>query len=323
MSSTTTSLDVSCCACDYVLSHEHFAQGQGRIMFSAGWGITEGDHRCGHCDDRCSEGCGDCDYCGSFDYNCEGCDECCWCGGSGNIHQGCGCHDESSQSGLVTSETGTLGSDSEKFDEKIPLLSGIINQTTMASSATSLDVSSVRALGVPAPALRALAALVQELEDRLQAENAQLKAEIARLQSAAVPRRTTRSDTEIARLQADNTRLQDENAGLKVCVGGLQIVLRGLERDAAATDTDDDEWDWDSEGIWNYTTPTGIEAVVADMDGAYIVVTDDWWVGNEDASDDKIRANSIGTLTQVEEPEDDDDDIMGVFTPNMDRLASK
>ena len=147
MASSTTSLDVSCCACDYVLSHEHFAQGKGRIMFSAGWGITEGNHRCGRCDDRCSDPTGElpddsdeddkCDYCGSFDYNCDGCDDCCWCGGSGDIHQGCGCHDESSQSGLVTSETGTLGSDSEKFDEKIPLLSGIINQTTMASISTS------------------------------------------------------------------------------------------------------------------------------------------------------------------------------------------
>jgi hypothetical protein len=276
MSSTTTSLDVSCCACDYVLSHEHFAQGKGRIMFSAGWGITEGDHRCGHCDDRCSDEDDTCDYCGSFDYNCDGCDDCCWCGGSGDIHQGCGCHDESSQSGLVTSETGTLGSDSEKFDEKIPLLSGIINQTTMASSATSLDVSSAVRQNLQAENVRALAALVQELEHRLQAENAQLKAEIARL-------------------QAENTRLQAD----------------------AATTPLDDESDDESPGMWNYTTPTGIEAVVADMDGAYIAVSSEWWEANEEASDDEIRANSIGTLTQVDEPRNDDDDIMGVFTASM------
>jgi hypothetical protein len=50
------------------------------------------------------------------------------------------------------------------------------------------------------------------------------------------------------------------------------------------------------------------------VDGAYIAVSSEWWEANEDASDEDIVANSIGTLTQVKVPDEDDDDITGTFT---------
>jgi hypothetical protein len=86
--------------------------------------------------------------------------------------------------------------------------------------------------------------------------------------------------------------------------------------DAVAPDvfSDSDDEDEEDAGMWNYTTPAGIEAVVADMDGAYIAVSSEWWEANEEASDDDIVANSIGTLTQVKIPDEDDEDIIGTFT---------
>ena len=86
--------------------------------------------------------------------------------------------------------------------------------------------------------------------------------------------------------------------------------------DAVAPDvfSDSDDEDEEDAEMWNYTTPAGIEAVVANVDGAYIAVSSEWWEANEDASDEDIVANSIGTLTQVKVPDEDDDDITGTFT---------
>ena len=78
--------------------------------------------------------------------------------------------------------------------------------------------------------------------------------------------------------------------------------------------SDSDDEDEEDAEMWNYTTPAGIEAVVANVDGAYIAVSSEWWEANEDASDEDIVANSIGTLTQVKVPDEDDDDITGTFT---------
>ena len=78
----------------------------------------------------------------------------------------------------------------------------------------------------------------------------------------------------------------------------------------------------DGTEIWNYTTPSGQAAVVSvvygdDYDHTYIVVLAYWWEANEEASDEEICANSIGTLTEVAIPEDDESNITGVFTAAM------
>ena len=47
--------EVHCCIdCDYTLTENEFDAGKGRIMFSEGEGIEDGEYRCGVCDIRAS-----------------------------------------------------------------------------------------------------------------------------------------------------------------------------------------------------------------------------------------------------------------------------
>ena len=67
--------------------------------------------------------------------------------------------------------------------------------------------------------------------------------------------------------------------------------------------------------MWNYTTPNGESAVVLNVDGDYIVMLSEWWEEqSEDATDEDLVAGSIGTITDVVIPDDDDDEIKGTFS---------
>ena len=82
------------------------------------------------------------------------------------------------------------------------------------------------------------------------------------------------------------------------------------------TSSIDEDDEYDDTLMWNYITPSGQDAVVMTGIGLraddYLVVLG--WDSEYVVSDEEICANSIGTLTQVVIPEDDRDDITGVFT---------
>jgi len=79
--------------------------------------------------------------------------------------------------------------------------------------------------------------------------------------------------------------------------------------------SDSDAEEEEEEEMWNYTTPNGESAVVLNVDGDYIVMLSEWWEEqSEDATDEDLVAGSIGTITDVVIPADDDDEIKGTFS---------
>ncbi len=105
------------------------------------------------------------------------------------------------------------------------------------------------------------------------------------------------------------------------------VVDAALDKaDAADSDADttnptsadvfsDSDGEEEEEEMWNYTTPNGESAVVLNVDGDYIVMLSEWWEEqSEEATDEDLVAGSIGTITDVVIPADDDDEIKGTFS---------
>jgi len=90
--------------------------------------------------------------------------------------------------------------------------------------------------------------------------------------------------------------------------------------DVFSDDSDDEEEeDEEDEEMWNYTTPDGDAAVVIEVSGDYLVVLAEWWAKNDEADDDELVEASIGTITNVTIP-DDDEDIVGTLDAKKDSM---
>ena len=121
---------------------------------------------------------------------------------------------------------------------------------------------------------------------------------------------------EIAQLKAENTRLKAEAA--EAVLAALSVRYRFSR--ANAVQLLRDEAVFGSSALWNYKTPSGQAAVVAQVGGDFIVVLAYWWEDNQEAGDEEFAANSIGTLTELMDLGTHPDgavEITGVFTAAM------